>query len=182
MKEEKNKKTTCDAAENVEAENEITVDELIDKLAELQERTEVAEKAAEDMKDTAQRLQAEFDNYRRRNADVVRKSKEDGAVDVLIKTIGVMDAVEQAIKMVTDEKVAEGIKLIKGQLFSLFESFGLEKMETESGTEFDPNIHEAIMGVPAASEEEKGTIKETIQSGYSMEGRIVRHAKVIVNN
>lgn len=168
-----------ETAETPETE-EITVDALINKLAALQEKAEAESKRAREMTDMAQRLQAEFDNYRKRTVENSHKAKEDATADVIKKIIPVLDVVGQALTMITDEKVKQGVAMIEDEIVKLMKSYGVEEIEA-SGKEFDPKIHEAIMQAPAATDEERDKVKEVFQKGYSMGDRILRPARVIVN-
>ncbi|MDR0426171.1 MAG: nucleotide exchange factor GrpE [Clostridiales bacterium] len=158
---------------------EISVDELIDKLAALQERAEAEQKKAEEMKDTALRLQAEFDNYRKRTNETNKRVREDGRLEVLEKVIPLLDVIEQAMGMIGDKNVLSGMRMVQDQMRAVLTAFGIERMETD-GEYFDPRFHEAILQVDAEGSEEKDTIRQTVQAGYTLGERVVRAARVIV--
>ena len=170
-----------DKAEKASASDaEITVDDLIGKLAELQKKAESEKAKAEEMTDYAKRIQAEFDNYRRRTLDNAKKVREDATTDVLVKIVPVLDVIGQALKMIDDEKVAKGVKMIEDEITKLLASYNVTEIEAE-GKEFDPKLHEAIMQAPAEKEELCDTVKEVFQKGYKMGDRVIRPARVIVN-
>lgn len=169
-----------DNADNTENAEEVTVDELIGKLAELQKKAETERARADEMTNHAKRVQAEFDNYRRRTLDNAKKVRDDATGDVLIKIVPVLDVIEQALKMIDDEKVAKGVKMIEDEITKLLASYNVTEIEAE-GKDFDPKYHEAIMQAPAEKEELCDTVKEVFQKGYKMGDRVIRPARVIVN-
>lgn len=171
---------TCDNEESVEEQGEITVDELIGKLASMQKREQEAIAKANEMKDTAQRIQAEFDNYRRRTVEYNARMKGDVAGEVVTKFLPVMDVISQALSMITDENVKKGVSMIESELLKIFASYDVTEIEAV-GKEFDPRVHEAIMQVPAENEEDRDTIKEVFQKGYKMGDKVIRVARVIIN-
>ena len=167
-------------SDNAENAEEVTVDELIGKLAELQKKAETERARADEMTNHAKRVQAEFDNYRRRTLDNAKKVRDDATGDVLIKIVPVLDVIEQALKMIDDEKVAKGVKMIEDEITKLLASYNVTEIEAE-GKDFDPKYHEAIMQAPAEKEELCDTVKEVFQKGYKMGDRVIRPARVIVN-
>ena len=169
-----------DNADNAQNAEEVTVDELIGKLAELQKKAETERARADEMTHHAKRVQAEFDNYRRRTLDNAKKVRDDATGDVLIKIVPVLDVIEQALKMIDDEKVAKGVKMIEDEITKLLASYNVTEIEAE-GKDFDPKYHEAIMQAPAEKEELCDTVKEVFQKGYKMGDRVIRPARVIVN-
>lgn len=168
--------------EKVEQEEteELTVDDLIEKLASMQKRENEAIKKAQEMTDMAQRLQAEFDNYRKRTNENSRKAREDGAVDVIMKILPLTDVIAQAMSMISDENVKKGVSMIESEITKLLSLYGITEIEAE-GKEFDPKLHEAIMQAPAESEDQKDTVKTVFQKGFIMGEKVIRPARVIVN-
>lgn len=160
------------------ADAEITVDDLIKKLAELKKRADDEKQRADDMTKVAITLRADFDNYRKRSREESAKAVEKGNVEVLEKIIPVIDVVEQAITMIPDENVKKGVEMIQGQLAMLLSSYNVEEIEAK-GLEFDPKIHEAIMQVDG-KEEDSGKVADVFQKGYKMGDRVIRCAKVTV--
>ena len=165
---------------NEETASEITVDELIGKLASMQKREQEAINSANEMKDTAQRIQAEFDNYRRRTIENNAKLKTDAICEVVAKFLPVMDVISQALSMISDENVKKGVSMIENELVKTLASYDVTEIDA-IGQEFDPRIHEAIMQVQAEKEEDKDTIKEVFQKGYKMGDKVIRVARVIIN-
>ena len=174
--------TAEETVEETATENEqpeITVDDLIQKLAELKKRADDEKQRADDMTKAAITLRADFDNYRKRSREENAKATEKGNVEVLEKIIPVLDVVEQAIKMIPDENVKKGVEMIQGQLNMLLASYKVEEIDAENA-EFDPKIHEAIMQIEG-KEEDSGKVAQVFQKGYKMGDRVIRCAKVIVN-
>ncbi|MBE5733054.1 MAG: nucleotide exchange factor GrpE [Clostridiales bacterium] len=170
---------TAQSEENTEnAEADITVDDLIKKLAELKKRADDEKQRADDMTKVAITLRADFDNYRKRSREESAKAVEKGNVEVLEKIIPVIDVVEQAITMIPDENVRKGVEMIQGQLTMLLSSYKVEEIEAK-GLDFDPKVHEAIMQVDG-KEEDSGKIADVFQKGYKMGDRVIRCAKVTV--
>lgn len=125
-----------------------------------------------------QRVQADFDNYRRRTNETNKTVRDDGRKEVLEKLLPLADALEAAKKIITDEKVKEGVDLIVRKLEEIFSSYGIVKIDA-LGKPFDPNFHEAIMQRDAG-EENSDTVVEVFREGYMMGNRVLRHSSVIV--
>ena len=124
-------------------------------------------------------MQADIDNYRKRNAELNKKQKEDGMVAVIEKVIPVLDVLKQAISMITDEKVAEGVKMIYRQITEMLSNFGVSEIPA-LGEQFDPNLHNAIMQVKVKDPDKVNMVVEVFQKGYRMGERIIRHSVVKV--
>lgn len=175
-----NETVVSDAGEeNAEVET-VDVEKLVAELAALKKEAEAEKTRAAEMTDSARRLQAEFDNYRKRMNDNSRKVREDATAEVLVKVVPVLDTIAQALNMIDDEKVAGGVKMIGDEITKLLGSYGVVEIEAE-GKEFDPKLHEAIMQMPAETEEQKDTVKQVFQKGYKMGDKVIRPARVIVN-
>lgn len=172
--------TVADADEETAEAETVDVEKLTSELAALKKQAEAEKAKAAEMTDSARRLQAEFDNYRRRMNDNSRKVREDATAEVLVKIVPVLDTIAQALKMINDEQVAGGVKMIGDEITKLLASYGVTEIEAE-GKEFDPKFHEAVMQMPAETEEQKDTVKEVFQKGYKMGDKVIRPARVIVN-
>ena len=169
-----------DAGEETAEVETVDVDKLNAELASLRKQAEAEKTKAAEMTDSARRIQAEFDNYRRRMNDNSRRVRDDATAEVLVKIVPVLDTIAQALKMIDDEKVAGGVKMIGDEITKLLGSYGVTEIEAE-GKEFDPKLHEAVMQMPAETEEQKDTVKEDFQKGYKMGDKVIRPASVIVN-
>lgn len=142
----------------------------------------VKEKArSEELSNLVNRMQADFDNYRKRNNETNKKQKEDGVCAVLEKLIPELDVLKQAIQSITDEKVAEGVKMIYRQVVEILTAFGVEEIPA-LGQQFDPNLHNAVMQTKTADPTKVNMIVEVYNKGYKLGDRILRHSVVRVAN
>ncbi|HTB30628.1 MAG TPA: nucleotide exchange factor GrpE [Bacteroidia bacterium] len=131
------------------------------------------------------RLYAEFDNFRRRT----QKEKADlikyGGEEIILSILPIVDDMERALshhKEGHDHKpLKEGLDLILQKTKNILTSKGVQAMEPK-GEAFDPELHDAITNIPATSEEQKGKVAEVVEKGYSLNGKVIRHAKVVVAN
>ena len=127
----------------------------------------------------AQRLQAEFENYRKRNAQLAADSRDDGVRDTVKQLLPVLDNFERAMASAPEgDAFAEGIGKIAKQLVDQLKKCGMEEIEAEGM--FDPNLHEAVMKDQTEGVE-SGMITAVFQKGYRVKGKIVRHTMVKVN-
>lgn len=136
---------------------------------------------SEELNNLTSRLQADFDNYRKRTAENAKKLKEDGIVDVVEKVIPLLDTFKQAILLTTDEAVMKGLKMIYKQFNDMLSALGITEIEA-LGKEFDPNLHNAIMQVKVKDPANINIIVEVFQKGFKMGDRIIRHSVVKVGH
>ncbi len=129
------------------------------------------------LKDKSLRLQADFDNFRKRNASVVTKTKEETTKDVLTDLLQVADNLERALDMITDENTKAGIMLVMNQVKTIFEKYHVTEMQS-LGEQFDPNYHNAIM--QEDDPENAGKITMVFQKGYMIKDTVLRYATVRV--
>lgn len=129
----------------------------------------------------AQRVQADFDNFRRRNQNVRKESFDDGTRAFATTLLPVIDNFERAISAAADSSDAalkEGVQMVHRQLCDAFEKRGITTIDRKGET-FDPNLENAVMQ-GSADDGEPGTVCEVFQKGYQMEGVVLRHAMVKV--
>lgn len=157
--------------ESVTEETEIDV-ENIDIVA-------LAQAKMEEYKALAQRTQADFDNFRKRNVEAVKQARVDGGNDVVLSMLPVLDTVEIAINMIADEATKSGVQLIQKKFQEVFAKYGVKEIEA-MGQEFDPNLHNAIMQVEDS--ENAGKVVEVLQKGYTRDGKVIRYSMVKVAN
>ena len=170
---DKQEDTNKDSAEETKKDNPVVVEE---------KTTE--EKLAE-MNDKYIRLYADFENFRKR----VSKERVDllrfGGEEVFSKIIPVLDDFERAFKSmneITDiATIKQGEELIYNKFKNILTQSGLTEMKA-TGEEFNPDLHEAITNVPSPSEDMKGKVIEEVEKGYYLNGKVIRHAKVVVGN
>ncbi len=126
----------------------------------------------------AQRIQAEFENYRKRNAQIAADSRDEGVRETVKNLLPVLDNFERAMANAPEDAFAAGIRNISKQFVDALTKCGAEELEAKGP--FDPNLHDAVMkdnveGVPS------GEITAVLQKGWRVKGKIVRYAMVKVN-
>jgi molecular chaperone GrpE len=154
---------------------EARVASLQTEMQGLRAQLEAERSASKDMLDLAKRIQADFDNFKKRaqreREDCVRAANDRLVLDLL----PTLDDLERAqAPAVGEDQLRQGVRQIGINLMALLGSYGLRQMPSEG--RFDPALHEAF----AACEGEEGMICETYQKGYLMGNRVIRHAKVRV--
>lgn len=175
-----------DEVKNVEVVEEQSSEEqgeeVVEEVEEKDELTLALEKVAE-LGDKHLRLQAEFDNYRKRTLkekmDLTKTASENVVKDILT----VMDDFERAMSTLDSAEditsVKEGIHLIYSKFEAFLKQKGVAEILIEDG-EFDTELHEAITQIPSPSEDMKGKIIDCVQKGYTLNEKVIRHSKVVV--
>ena len=149
--------------------------ELTDNLA-----AEKDKLAAE--KDSYLRLMAEFETFRRRSAEDRLNLIASASAKTIEGLLPVLDDCERAMAMLessSDEAAKEGTALIYNKLMDYLKTQGLARIEAK-GAAFDTDFHEAVTQFPAPSEELKGKVIDVVQTGYTLGGKVLRYAKVVV--
>lgn len=172
---------TVETAEN-EATNEANEQEQPAEVTP-EERIALLEAQLEKEKKEYVFLMAEFDNFRKRTLKDKAEIIKNGAESAMRNILPIIDDFDRALQATaTSEDVAalrEGVELIYNKFIKYLESNGVKEMTT-TGETFDADIHEAVTTFPAPSEEMKGKIIDTVQKGYSINDKVLRHAKVVV--
>ncbi len=194
-KKKENKPTVADKTSENVAEQQETANQTEQEVAEeveedVEEEIEISEvdKLTADLveaKDKYLRLYSEFDNYRRRTAKEKLDLMLTAGEKIIAELIPVLDDFERALKSADSKKeasVTEGLTLISQKMEKILQSQGLKVMETPEGTEFDPEMHEAITQIPAPSKKLKGKIVDTIEKGYYLSEKVIRFAKVVTGS
>jgi len=149
--------------------------------AELTEALAAANAKTDEYLVLAQRVQADFDNYRRRNQNVRAEAYEDGARAFIATLLPVLDNLERALATSDDggdANLREGVEMVRRQLADALNKRGVTPIDRK-GEKFDPNLENAVMkGLP--EDGEAGTVCEVLQKGYQMGGFVLRHAMVKV--
>lgn len=148
-----------------------------------EERIKTLESELEKEKKEYMFLMAEFDNFRKRTikekAEIIKNATEKAMGDIL----PIVDDFERAIQANASTEdvnvVREGVELIYNKFIKYLESYGVKEM-TSTGEDFDADIYEAVTTFPAPSEDLKGKVIDTVQKGYSINDKVLRHAKVVV--
>ena len=140
------------------------------------------EEALAQEKDRYLRLFAEFENYKRRTSKERMELFKTASHDVMVALLPVLDDFDRALKELekVDDPMFEGVTLIRNKFFETLKQKGLALIETESGTVFDADQHEAITQIPAPSDELKGKIIDVIEKGYKLGEKIIRYPKVVI--
>lgn len=137
----------------------------------------------EDSKDKYLRKIAEFENFKRRSAKERMELIQTAGREIIIDLLEVLDDCDRAQKQMegTDDAsiIKEGVMLVFNKLRNTLQARGVKAMETIN-QEFNPDLHDAITEVVAATEEMKGKIVDEILKGYYLNDKIIRHAKVVV--
>lgn len=147
--------------------------------------TEVEElkKQVENEKKEYMFLMAEFENFRKRTMKEKAELIKNGGEKVLKGLLPILDDFERGIKAASESSDAssllEGMELIYNKLKQYLEQNGVKEMDPADDN-FDTELHEAISVVPVPDEDKKGKILDTVQKGYMLNGKVLRHAKVVV--
>ena len=190
-------KNTYIMANNEEKIEEITEEKSVKKTPNAAQKKikaleEVLKKTKEDLdkskeelaksKEDSLKLLAEFETFRRRNAEDRLNLIGTASADVIKGLLPVLDDFERAMKMLensADEAAKEGTALIYNKLMAYLKGKGLEVIDAK-GKEFDTDFHEAVSQFPAPEEKDKGMVLEVVQTGYILNGKVIRYAKVVV--
>ena len=151
--------------------------------AETDDRIAILEKELLEEKNKYLRLYAEFENFRKRSAKERLELVGTATSDLMKEILPVIDDFERAIKSnesVEDIKlVKEGFSLLHSKMIRLLGNKGLASVEV-IGETFDPELHEAVAQVPTEKKSDKGKIIDTVEKGYKLNDKFIRHPKVVV--
>lgn len=149
----------------------------------LEKELEEAKKTIEEQKDKYLRLSAEFDNYRKRTMKEKTELIKNGGEKAISAILPILDDLERALQNMQKadnvQSMYEGLDLIFQKFHKVLSQEGLQKMEPVGET-FDTDYHEAIALVPAPDEAQKGKVLDCVQTGYKLNDKVIRHAKVVV--
>ncbi len=171
-----NEETAADSPVNDENSNETNQSEEADPL-------EAAQKEIEQLKTQILYKTAEFDNYRKRTlkekAELILNGGEK-AVQAILPVIDDMERALQNGENTDDPQVLrEGMELIYHKFMKSLEGLGVKKIDTD-GADFDTDLHEAVAMVPGMGDDKKGKVIDCLQTGYQLNDKVIRHAKVAV--
>lgn len=170
-----------DFAKLTKAELKSMCEALTTENEALKKETEQAKKIAlqaADFQTLYTRLKADFDNYRRRNAGISEKAKEDATVALAEGLLPVLDNFSRALSAITDENTLVGIRMIFTQFNEILEHMNIRKFES-LGADFDHNLHDAVL-MQESGPENDGKVINVLLDGYRCGDRVIRAAKVIV--
>ena len=148
-----------------------------------QDPLEKAQAEIADLKNQLLYKVAEFDNYRKRTlkekAELILNGGEK-AVSAILPVIDDMErAIDNGAKTDDPEVLREGMDLIYHKFMKALESLGVKKIETKNA-DFDTDVHEAVAMVPGMGDDKKGKVIDCLQTGYQLNDKVIRHAKVAV--
>ena len=168
-----NEETTQNDAEDANGEKTPAEEEL-DPLA-------AAENEAEQWKDKYIRLVAEFENYKKRTLKEKSELILNGSEKTVAAILPILDDFERATADKTEDPQAikEGYELIYKKFLKALETLGVHKIETDNA-DFNVDYHEAIAMVPGMGDDKKGKVIDCVQTGYTLNDKVIRHAKVAV--
>lgn len=178
--------------EELELNNEETTQNVAEAQAEDANREETptekeldplvaAQNEAEQWKDKYIRLVAEFENYKKRTLKEKSELILNGSEKTVAAILPILDDFERATVDKTEDPQAikEGYELIYKKFLKALETLGVNKIETDNA-DFDVDYHEAIAMVPGMGDDKKGKVIDCVQTGYTLNDKVIRHAKVAV--
>ena len=147
------------------------------------EKIEELEQTIAQKNDQLLRLQAEFDNFRKRTLKEKMELIKTAGEGIMLNILPVVDDFERALKSMEEakdsESVKEGLLLIHKRFIDFIKQNGIKEIDA-TGQDFDTDVHEAITKIPAPSEDQKGKIVDVIQKGYLLNDKVIRFAKVVI--
>ena len=164
-----------------EAETTDRNEEMTEENSDVNAKLEAAEKEIEQLRDRYLRTAAEFDNYKKRTLKEKAELLLNGSEKTVCAVLPVLDDFERALATDTGDAqaVRDGMQLIFNKFKKVLESIGVKKIETE-GQDFNVDYHEAVAMVPGMGDDKKGKIIDCVQTGYQLNDKVIRHAKVAV--
>lgn len=157
---------------------EVPVDENAKRIAELEEQVTM-------LNDKHLRLYSEFDNFRKRTSKERIELLNTAGAEIIKSLLPVVDDLERAIKNNEESKdviaINEGVNLIAQKFRNILAQKGLESVSAV-GQVFDVDLHEAITNIPAPTEDLKGKVVDEVEKGFTLNGKVIRFAKVIVGS
>lgn len=181
-----NENTSAEEMENLEdrqtVDNEDAVNEVEpEEMGENKDSVEALKEENSKLKDQLLRTIAEFDNFRKRTNKEKAELILNGGKKTITDILPVLDDFERALEDKSDDPVAikEGMQMIFNKFVKTLEGMGVKKIETNEA-DFNTDYHEAIAMVPGVGEDKKGKVIDCVQTGYTMNDQVIRHAKVAV--
>lgn len=185
QKKESKKKVKAEEIDQVEktAQAEESKTEQTSQMEEMEQKIAALEQTVAKDKDDYLRLMAEFDNYRRRTSQGKIELVSMASVETIKGLLPILDDCERALKVLKEsndsEAAKEGTELIYNKLMGYLKSKGLAVIEA-LGETFDTDLHEAVAQFPVTEDDKKGKVFDVVQTGYTLNGKVIRFAKVVV--
>lgn len=198
MEKDKNKKNANDNSK-MDCCHEEMVDEIASEkgtedagiadkeLSELRDQLSKVEEERDQYLSMAQRLQAEFDNFRKRNRAAVSEAYQDAALETVEQFLPVLDNLQRALESSKNNEspqvqaICKGVEMVTKQFVDTLAKMGIEEIDA-LGQPFDPIYHDAVMQVEAQEEEQKNTVVEVLLKGYKTDDKVIRYSMVKVAN
>ena len=153
------------------------------RIEELEAEVEKLKAGVAKEKDDYMRLMAEFDNFRRRTSQEKLDLVSVASMETIKGLLPILDDCERAMEALKNSEdsaaAKEGTELIYNKLTSYLKTKGLEAIQA-MGEVFDTDLHEAVAQFPVPEEEKKGKVFDVVQTGYTLNGKVIRYAKVVV--
>ena len=164
-----------------ESKTQTADDKKSEKKPSIEEQLAASEEELKNLKDKYLRAAAEFDNFKKRTRKEKAELIENGSERAVCAVLPILDDFERALSNATDDAKAmkEGMQLIFNKFTKALESLGVKKIETD-GKDFNVDFHEAVAMVPGMGDDKKGKVIDCVQTGYQLNDKVIRHAKVAV--
>ena len=186
LNEEYNGKESNFTDAETEVNTEVVTDDEPDEVSELEALKNLLDQKEQEVEKEKKEylfLMAEFDNFRKRTLRERTELIKSAAEKALKGILPVVDDFERGLDAIKDtsdaEAVKEGMRLIYNKFVKYLADNGVKDMQS-TGSDFDPDMHEAVAMVPAENDAEKGKVKDTVLKGYMLNDKVLRHAKVVV--
>lgn len=170
---------SCEEAKNVLKEVLESNTELVKELSSANAALTAAKEEAASNKDKWYRSVAEFENFKKRNADTRKNAYFDGKKDVVTSILVIGDSIARALSIDMDEKTREGVMLIERQFSDTLAALGVEEINPV-GEMFNPETSEAIHTVSCTDGEKENIVKTVFKKGYRSDGKMIRYCQVVV--
>lgn len=192
---EKNLEKDCCSEETIEdASSDTVADQVTDEtqaaeedLSQLKEQLIKVQEERDQYLSMAQRLQADFDNFRKRNRAAVSEAYQEATLETVERFLPVLDNLQRALESTKDndspqaEPIIKGVEMVTKQFMDILSKMGIEEIDA-LGKPFDPTYHDAVMQVEAEEEEQKNTVVEVLLKGYKTDDKVIRYSMVKVAN
>ena len=151
---------------------------------ELQNQLEAALADVEKEKKEYMFLMADFDNFRKRTLKEKSELIKNGGENAMRGLLPIIDDFERSLQAINESSdamaIKEGVELIYNKFTKYLEQNGVKPIASEPGSDFDTEIHEAVTMFPTDNPDQKGKVIDTVQKGYTLNDKVIRHAKVVV--
>lgn len=169
--------------EEILNENSEIQDTSTENIVEERSEVEILKEELQKEKDQYLRLFAEFDNFKKRTTKERFEIFKTANSEVITALLPVLDDFDRAIKEIEkseDTELFKGVNLIQNKLVETLRGKGLKVVEINAGDDFDTDKMEAITQIPAPSEELKGKVVDVVETGYALNDKVIRYAKVVI--